>query len=110
MDQLARCVQEGKARFKGISSHHPDVLQAAIESGLCDVVMFAVGPFVHERYVQEILPLARSHQVGSVCFKTFGAGKLLGDTSGYSRPLVERPRGKFSSGGTEATGERPTAQ
>jgi aryl-alcohol dehydrogenase-like predicted oxidoreductase len=104
MDQLAQCVQEGKARFQGISSHHPDVLQAAIESGLCDVVMFAIGPFVHERYVREILPLARSHQVGSVCFKTFGAGKLLGDTSGYSRPLVERPRGKFSSGGTETPG------
>jgi 1-deoxyxylulose-5-phosphate synthase len=78
------------------------VLQAAIESGLCDVVMFAIGPFVNERYVKEILPLARSHKVGSVCFKTFGAGKLLGDTSGYSRPLVERPRGKFSSGGADA--------
>jgi hypothetical protein len=25
--------------------------------------------------------------VGTVCFKTFGAGKLLGDTEGYSRPL-----------------------
>ena len=40
--------------------------------------------------------------MGSVCFKTFGAGKLLGDTSGYNRPLVERPRGKFSSGGADA--------
>ena len=102
MDQLSWCVQEGKVRFRGISSHHPEVLQAAIESGLCDVVMFAMGPFVNERYVKEILPLARSHKVGSVCFKTFGAGKLLGDTSGYSRPLVERPRGKFSSGGADA--------
>jgi aryl-alcohol dehydrogenase-like predicted oxidoreductase len=102
MDQLARCVQEGKVRFRGLSSHHPEVLRAAIESGWCDVVMFAIGPFVDERYVKDILPLARARRVGSVCFKTFGAGKLLGDTSGYNRPLVERPRGKFSSGGADA--------
>jgi aryl-alcohol dehydrogenase-like predicted oxidoreductase len=101
MDDLAACVGQGKARFRGISSHRPEVLRAAIESGLCDVVMFAIGPFCDSRYVREILPLARRRGVGTVCFKSFGAGKLLGDTSGYSRPLSERPRGKFSSGGTE---------
>jgi hypothetical protein len=36
-----------------------------------------------------------------VCFKTFGAGKLLGDTEGYGRPLEQRPRGKLSSGGND---------
>ena len=34
-----------------------------------------------------------------MCFKTFGAGKLLGDTEGYNQPLKARPRGKVSSGG-----------
>lgn len=101
MDQLARCVQAGQARFRGISSHHPDVLRAALASGLCDVVMFPVGPLVDARYVEEILPLARSRGVGVVSFKTFGAGKLLGDTTGYNRPLGVRPRGKFSSGGSD---------
>jgi hypothetical protein len=43
--------------------------------------------------------------VGTVCFKTFGAGKLLGDTTGYNQPLQERPRGKFSSGGQEPAGD-----
>ena len=100
-DELADVVQAGKARFRGISSHHPDVLADAIPSGLCDVVMFPVGAFVDARYVEESLPLARRHGVGSVCFKTFGAGKLLGDTSGYGRPLEQRPRGKLSSGGAE---------
>jgi len=76
-----------------------------IRSGLCDVVMFAVGPFCDRRYIVEALPLARRQQVGTVCFKTFGAGKLLGDTSGYGQPLAERPRGKFSSGGSAAPGE-----
>ena len=93
MEQLAKCVRAGKCRFRGISSHHPGVLRAAIESGLCDVVMFAVGPFCDSRYIEEILPLARARGVGTVGFKTFGAGKLLGDTSGYGRPLDRRPRG-----------------
>ena len=63
--------------------------------------MFPVGPFVNRRYVDEVLPLARAKGVGTVCFKTFGAGKLLGDTTGYNQPLELRPRGKFSSGGKE---------
>jgi aryl-alcohol dehydrogenase-like predicted oxidoreductase len=101
MAELDRCRAAGKLRFRGISSHHPDVLRAALDSGLCDVVMFPLGPFVDRRYVEEILPLARRKGVGTVCFKTFGAGKLLGDTTGYNQPLQERPRGKFSSGGKE---------
>ena len=44
-------------------------------------------------YVDEILPLARQYRVGTVCFKTFGAGKLLDDTSGYNQPLQEWPPG-----------------
>ena len=100
-EQLAACVQAGKVRFRGISSHNPAVLRLAIASGLCDVVMFPVGPYVHAHYVDEILPLAKKHGVGTVCFKTFGAGKLLGDTAGYNQPLAARPRGKLSSGGAD---------
>ena len=102
MDELGGLVKKGMARFRGISSHHPDVLRDAIASGLCDIVLFAVGPFCNERFVTEILPLAKEKRVGAVCFKTFGAGKLLGDTAGYGRPLQERPRGKLSSGGSDS--------
>jgi 1-deoxyxylulose-5-phosphate synthase len=101
LDQLGRDVTAGKVRFRGISSHHPEVLRAALDSGLCDVVMFPIGPFCDPRYAEEILPLARQKGVGTVCFKTFGAGKLLGDTTGYNRPLEPRPRGKYSSGGKQ---------
>lgn len=99
MDELADFAATKACRFRGISSHDPLTLRAAVESGLCDVVMFPVGPFVDRRYVEEVLPLARRLRVGTVCFKTFGAGKLLGDTQGYGRPLQVRPRGKLSSGG-----------
>lgn len=96
MEQLDNTRCAGKTRFKGISSHSPDVLAAAIPSGLVDVVMFPVGPYVDQRYIEEILPLARQYHVGTVCFKTFGAGKLLGDTSGYNQPLREWPHGTCS--------------
>jgi aryl-alcohol dehydrogenase-like predicted oxidoreductase len=98
-DALQREVERGRVRFRGLSSHHPEVLLRALRSGVCDVVMFPLGPYVDRRYESEVLPLARSLGVGTVCFKTFGAGKLLGDTEGYQRPLTQRPRGKRSSGG-----------
>ncbi|MBI5069497.1 MAG: aldo/keto reductase [Deltaproteobacteria bacterium] len=100
--QVGEEVRRGRARFRGISSHHPEVLLRALESGLCDVVMFPLGPFVVRPYLTEVLPRAKALGVGTICFKTFGAGKLLGDTEGYGRPLSARPRGKLSSGGTDA--------
>jgi aryl-alcohol dehydrogenase-like predicted oxidoreductase len=101
MAELDRLRRQGKLRFRGISSHSPDVLAEAVASGLCDIVMFPVGPYVQPRYISQILPMARAAGVGTVCFKTFGAGKLLGDTAGYGRPLASRPRGKLSSGGAD---------
>jgi 1-deoxyxylulose-5-phosphate synthase len=104
MEQLGTCVRRGLCRFRGISSHGPDVLLEALVSGTCDVVLFPIGPFADPRFEREVLPLARERGVGTVCFKTFGAGKLLGDTEGYSRPLSARPRGKLSSGGAAFSG------
>jgi aryl-alcohol dehydrogenase-like predicted oxidoreductase len=96
--QLEQCRHRGQCRFRGISSHNPDVLRMAIESGLCDIVLFAIGAYGDQRYLDEILPLARAKGVGTVCFKTFGAGKLLGDTAGYGRPLPEPPAGSGGRG------------
>ena len=98
-DELEGCRRDGRCRFVGLSSHDPVVLRAAIEAGRAEVLMFPLGPFVDARYVEEILPRTRERGIGSVCFKTFGAGKLLGDTEGYGRELSQRPRGKLSSGG-----------
>ena len=100
-DQLTDAVASGKCRFRGVSSHSPDVLRAALAAGVCDVVLFPLGPFVDPRYVTDVLRLAKSLGVGTVCFKTFGAGKLVGDTSGYNQPLKKRPRGKVSSDGSD---------
>ena len=92
-DQLEEEVRRGRARFVGLSSHDPSVLAAALDSGRCDVLMFPVGPFADPRYTEEILPRARAAGVGTVSFKTFGAGMLVADTAGYGRPL-EGPGGR----------------
>ena len=99
MAELGEEIARGRARFRGISCHDPEVLDLALASSLCNVVMFPVGAFCDPRYVLEILPRARALGVGTICFKTFGAGKLVADTEGYGRPLQARPRGKRSSGG-----------
>ena len=104
MEQLEQCMKAGKARFRGISSHDPDTLRTALLSGLCDVLMFPVGPFVDPRFVEEILPLARQMGVGTVCFKTFGAGKLVGDTMGYGKPLKEHVKAKLAAAGAAPGG------
>ncbi len=108
-DQLAEAIGKGRTRFGGISSHHPEVVIAAIESGLCDLIMFPIGAGVDARYVDECLPLAKRRGVGTVCFKTFGAGKLVAATRGYGQPLEDRPRGKFSSGPAPGAGGAATA-
>jgi aryl-alcohol dehydrogenase-like predicted oxidoreductase len=95
MDRLSEEIRRATCRFRGVSSHHPDVVRAAILSGMCDVVMFPVGPYVDRRYTEELLPLARSRGVGTVSFKTFGAGKLIAYTEGYGRPL---PAGQARDG------------
>jgi aryl-alcohol dehydrogenase-like predicted oxidoreductase len=99
--ELEACRAAGKCRFVGLSSHDPRVLRAALDAGKADVLLFPIGPYVDARYTDEILPLCKERGVGSVCFKTFGAGKLLGDNAGYGRPLATRPRGKLSSGGSD---------
>jgi 1-deoxyxylulose-5-phosphate synthase len=103
LEEVGAAIARGQTRFRGISSHHPGVLRAALDDGRCDLLMFPVGPFVDARYVEEILPRCREQNVGTICFKTFGAGKLLGDTLGYNEPLQLRPRGKLSSGGADDT-------
>jgi aryl-alcohol dehydrogenase-like predicted oxidoreductase len=100
-EELGEEVARGRARFRGVSSHHPDVLAEAVDSGLCDAIMLPVGPIGDPRFTAEILPRARARGVGTLGMKVFGGGKLLGDTEGYQRPLSQRPRGKLSSGGAD---------
>jgi len=44
MAYACRLKQEGRIRHVGLSSHNPQVAQAAAESGLVEVIMFSVNP------------------------------------------------------------------
>lgn len=101
MEQLDACRRAGRCRFVGLSTHHPDVAREAVDSGLCDLLLLPIGPWVDSRYTDEVLPLAKARGIGTLTMKTFGAGKLICDTSGYGKPLANRPRGKLSSGGSD---------
>lgn len=85
-DRLDQERSAGACRFVGVSTHHPAIAGAAIESGRCDLVLLPVGPFVDGRYL-ELLPEAARCGVGTVGFKAFGAGRLVALTEGYGRPL-----------------------
>jgi 1-deoxyxylulose-5-phosphate synthase len=75
-DPLADAVKAGKCPFRGLSSHGPDTLRAALTTGVCDIVLFPVGPFVDERYVTDTMPLARSLSAWAPGFRTLGAAEL----------------------------------
>ncbi|MCY2924236.1 MAG: aldo/keto reductase [Planctomycetota bacterium] len=93
MEQLDACRRAGRCRFVGLSTHHPEVAREAVDSGLCDLLLLPIGPWVDRRYTDEILPRAKARGIGTFTMKTFGAGKLICDTSGYGKPLAHRPRG-----------------
>ena len=105
-----RALQElktnGRVRNVGISSHHPEVLLQAMRDGVCDIVMFPIGAYVHPDYILRVLPEAKGRGIGSICFKTFGAGKLVTDTTGYGHPVTVRPRGKLSAGDGASGGSK----
>ncbi len=87
MEELAEERRRGRPRPVGVSSHHPEVLGAALGSGLCDVVMFPLGPFADRRYAEEVLPEARRRGVEGLSVD--GAHRALGPRQvGRGDPVV----------------------
>ncbi len=54
MEQLGQIVGSGRGRFRGISSHHPDVLREAIKSG--ELVVLAEDCMVRRQFVYRLSP------------------------------------------------------
>src|SRR5829696_5585828 len=93
-----------RAKSSTVSTSHPLWRPAGRTRGLSYGVFLFSAEVCSFPTLITILPLAKSLGVGTVCFKTFGAGKLVGDTTGYNQPLKTRPRGKVSSGGSDEAG------
>jgi hypothetical protein len=75
---LVKQKQAGKARFVGISGHNrPGRFARFLESGEVDVLLAVVNfadRFTY-RFEQDVLPIARKHDVGIVAMKVYGGAK-----------------------------------
>jgi predicted aldo/keto reductase-like oxidoreductase len=75
-------VEEGKARFVGLSCHNVITALQAIESGAIDVLMFPVNLAAYAVPGKDtLLSACAEHNVGLVAMKVFGGGSLLRDKS-----------------------------
>lgn len=84
---LAKQKQAGKCRFLGISGHNlPGRFPVFLESGQVDVLLVIVN-FVDRHtygFEEDILPIARRHNVGIVAMKVFGGARK--NSGGYKNP------------------------
>lgn len=84
---LAKQKQAGKCRFLGVSGHNlPARFPEFLESGQVDVLLTIVnfGDRHTYRFEEDILPIARKHNIGIIAMKVFGgASKKSG---GYKNP------------------------
>lgn len=72
LEALAEMKAQGKARFLGLSTHQnePDLIQAAIDSDVYDVVLVAFN-FKHQKaeQIKEKIALANDKGLGIICMK-----------------------------------------
>jgi uncharacterized protein len=64
--------REGLVRFIGITGHKPRVLKRAVESGEFDTVLVPIN-LVTRQALEELVPVAKAHDVGVVAMKPFSA-------------------------------------
>jgi predicted aldo/keto reductase-like oxidoreductase len=67
--------QAGKVKHIGISSHSLEVALEAVASGLFETIQFPFN-YVTSEAADELLPLARQHDLGFIAMKPFGGGLL----------------------------------
>ncbi|HJX71748.1 MAG TPA: aldo/keto reductase [Bacteroidales bacterium] len=79
LDALLTAKKEGKTRYIGLSTHsnEPEVIQAAIDSGVIDVILTSLN-FKQEHHLQikEKIALAAEKGIGIIAMKTM-AGAFL---------------------------------
>ena len=79
LDALLTAKKEGKARYIGLSTHRnePEVIQAAIETGVIDVVLTAINfKQEHNKELKEKIALAAKNGIGIVAMKTMAGAYL----------------------------------
>ncbi|MBE9506983.1 MAG: aldo/keto reductase [Chloroflexi bacterium] len=75
MEAARETLQAGKIRHIGISSHSMEVALKAVSSGLFETIQFPFN-FVNNDPADELVSLAREHDVGFIAMKPFAGGQL----------------------------------
>ena len=75
MEAAQEALQTGKIRHIGISSHSMEVALKAVSSGLFETIQFPFN-FVNNDPADELVPLAREHDVGFIAMKPLAGGQL----------------------------------
>ncbi len=75
IEALRAAREAGKIRFIGMTSHNPDVVLAALDTGLFDAVFIMLN-YVNRRMVDEVLPRCKRESIGVAVIKPLG-GCLL---------------------------------
>jgi predicted aldo/keto reductase-like oxidoreductase len=75
LEAARQALEAGKIRHIGISSHSMDVALEAVPSGHFETVRFPFNFVTHEP-AQQLVPLAREHDVGFIAMKPLGGGML----------------------------------
>ncbi|OGO38848.1 MAG: hypothetical protein A2147_08235 [Chloroflexi bacterium RBG_16_57_8] len=65
----------GKVRHIGITSHQMDMAKKAVATDLFETIMFPIN-FITSEPADDLLPLARSHDVGFIAMKPLAGGML----------------------------------
>ena len=75
MEAMQEALQAGKTRHIGVSSHNVDVAVKLVSSGLFETIQFPFN-FVANEAADELVSLAREHDVGFIAMKPFAGGQL----------------------------------
>ena len=75
MEVAQEAIAAGRVGHVGVSSHSPGMALKAVSSGLFATIQFPFNFVTHEA-LEELIPLARQHDVGFVAMKPLGGGLL----------------------------------
>ena len=72
---LDKALKDGRIRHIGITSHSMETSKKAIRSGRFETIMFPFN-FITVEAADDLIPLAREHDVGFIAMKPMGGGLL----------------------------------
>lgn len=75
MTVLQKAKKAGLVKHIGITSHQVDVAKEAVKSGRFETILFPFN-FIQHEPAEEVLPLAREHDVGFLAMKPMAGGML----------------------------------